>query len=55
MSSLFDIILLKQVVVAQIAHKTIITSLEASEYSGGLLPFWLVIFITYSMMSIIMP
>jgi hypothetical protein len=52
--SLSDIILLKQVVVLWIAHKVIITSLEANECSGGLLPFWLVIFITYSIMCIIM-
>ena len=54
MSYTSDIILLKQVVVLWIAHKAIITSLEANECSGGLLPFWLVIFITYGIMSIIM-
>jgi hypothetical protein len=52
MSSLSDIVLLKQVVVLWITHKAIITSLEASECSGGLLPFWFVIYITYIIMSI---
>ena len=37
MSSTSDIILLKQVIVLQIAHRAIITSLEASKHSGGLL------------------
>ena len=37
MSSTSDIILLKQVVVLQITHRAIITSLEASKHSGGLL------------------
>ena len=37
MSSLFEIILLKQVLVLQITHRAIITSLEASKCSGRLL------------------
>ena len=37
MSSTSDIILLKQVIVLQIAHRAIITSLEANKCSGGLL------------------
>jgi hypothetical protein len=37
MSSTSDTILLKQVVVLQIVHSTVITTLETSKRSGGLL------------------
>jgi hypothetical protein len=43
-----------QVVVLQNVASTFdLVGKEANEYSGGLLPFWLVIFIAYSIISII--